>query len=77
MSLFADRLKKLRLESNSKQTEIAEYLGVLPRTIRFYEAGEREPNIENINKLADYFNISTDYLLGRSNDPRRYKNSFR
>lgn len=72
MSSFADNLKELRLKSNARQIDIAEYLGVRPRTIRFYESGEREPNITNIVKLADYFNVSTDYILGRSSDPTRY-----
>ena len=67
MATFADRLKELRQKTNVKQTVIAELLGVLPRTVRFYESGEREPNIENIKKLADFFNVSTDYLMGRTN----------
>ena len=68
MATFADRLKDLRLKSNKKQMDVADCLGVLPRTIRFYESGEREPTIENINKLADFFGVSTDYLLGRSDN---------
>ena len=71
MPTFPERLKELRIKTNSKQTDIAEMLGVQPRAIRFYESGDREPSIEFINKLADYFNVSTDYLLGRSNDPTR------
>jgi len=71
MTLFAERLKNLRIQTNSKQTDIADILGVQPRTIRFYESGDREPNIDSINKLADFFNVSTDYLLGRSDNPER------
>jgi Predicted transcriptional regulators len=67
MSVFSDRLKELRLNTGKQQKDIAEYMGVLPRTIRFYESGEREPNIESINKLADFFGVSADYLLGRTN----------
>ena len=67
MSVFSDRLKELRLSTKAKQTDIAEYLGVLPRTIRSYESGSSEPNFEYLNKLADYFNVSVDYLLGRVN----------
>lgn len=37
-----------------------------------YELATREPSLEVLNKLADYFNVSTDYLLGRSNDPTRH-----
>lgn len=72
MSIFSDRLKELRIQSDKKQTEIAECLGVLPRTLRLYESGEHDPNIERINKLADLFGVSTDYLLGRSDDPTHY-----
>ena len=72
MSTFGDRLKELRQKSNIKQTAIAEMLGVLPRAVRFYESGEREPNIESIKKLADFFNVSTDYLLGHSDNPHQY-----
>ena len=71
MSTFGDRLRELRQKSGVKQTAIAEMLGVLPRTIRFYESGKREPNIESIKKLAEFFGVSTDYLLGHSDNPQR------
>lgn len=71
MASFPDRLKELRISSGTKQIDIAKYLDVLPRTIRFYESGEREPNHETTIKLADYFDVSTDYLLGRSDNPTR------
>ena len=67
MAAFADRLKELRQVSNVKQTVIAEMLGIVPRTVRFYESGKLEPNIENIKRLADFFGVSTDYLMGRTN----------
>lgn len=68
MTLLAERLKNLRLQKNAKQVDIAEYIGVLPRTIRFYESGEREPSLDVLIKLADYFGVTADYLLGRSDD---------
>ena len=71
MSSFSERLKELRLKSGIKQIEIAAMLGVQARTMRFYESGNHEPSIESIIKLADFFDISTDYLLGRSDDPTR------
>lgn len=42
-------------------------------TISRYETGEREPGIEELIKIADFFNISVDYLLGRTDDPRLHK----
>jgi len=69
MATFAERLKDLRRKSRVKQTDIAEHLGLLPRAIRFYESNEREPSQENLIKLANYFNVSLDYLVGRSDNP--------
>ena len=69
MSSFSERLKELRLKSGAKQTDIAKHINVLPRAIRFYESGEREPNHEITIKLADFFKVSVDYLLGRSDSP--------
>ncbi len=67
MSVFSERLKELRLKSGAKQTELAQHLGIKPRTMRFYESGEHEPAIDTINKLADFFGVTTDYLMGRTN----------
>ena len=64
MSSFSTNLKNLRVKRGIKQTDIAEFLGVQPRAIRFYESGEREPNIENIIKLCKFFNVTSDFLLG-------------
>jgi transcriptional regulator with XRE-family HTH domain len=66
---FCDRLKKLRLEKGTPQKDLSVLLGVSVRAYQFYESGDREPNIENINKLADFFEVSADYLLGRTDDP--------
>jgi transcriptional regulator with XRE-family HTH domain len=71
MPSFAVRLKELRAKSGVQQKEIAALLSVQPRTVRFYESGEHEPNIESIKKLAEFFLVSTDYLLGHSDDPQR------
>ena len=71
MATFGGRIKELRIRLNKKQTEIAEYLDLNPRTLRLYESNQHEPSIESIIKLADFFDVSTDYLLGRSNNPKR------
>lgn len=60
---FNERLRELRTQSPLKQKEIADYLGVSAITIRQYEQGTREPNIEKILKLSVIFNVSLDDLM--------------
>ena len=72
MDSFSDNLKALRKLKNCTQKQIATLLGVNERTYRRYESGELEPNHQSTIKLADYFEVSTDYLLGRSEDPTRH-----
>ena len=62
---FNERLRELRIEKGLKQKEVAEYLGMTAKGYAFYELGEREPSIETILKLCDYFDVTADYLLGR------------
>lgn len=64
---FAERLKQLRLARHIGQKEIATHFGITPRAWRFYESGKREPNISVLIAIADYFNVSLDYLVGRTN----------
>ncbi|OGO77631.1 MAG: transcriptional regulator [Clostridiales bacterium GWB2_37_7] len=62
-----DRLKHLRLEKNLTQIELGKIFNTSHATINRYEKGVNEPDSETINKFADFFNVSTDYLLGRTN----------
>lgn len=66
MPAFSEILKKLRQERGVTQGDLAAYLHVTPRTIRFYETGERKPDFEGLLALADYFDISLDQLVGRT-----------
>ena len=66
MSTIADRLKELRKRCSLSQKQISIAVEINERTYRRYEAGDIEPSASNINKLADYFQVSTDYLLGRT-----------
>ncbi|MFW6035305.1 MAG: helix-turn-helix domain-containing protein [Halothermotrichaceae bacterium] len=66
MENFAVRLKKLRKEKELRQTDLAQKLGVAQTTIANYEQNSRFPNQELLIKIANFFNISIDYLLGRS-----------
>jgi DNA-binding helix-turn-helix protein len=61
-----NRLKKLRLEKNESLESIAKILNVTLQTISNYENEKREMTPNTILKLAEYFNVSTDYLLGKS-----------
>ena len=63
---FHEILKKIREEFNSSTDSVAEYIGVSVAAYRYYERGERQPTFEALCKLADYFDVSTDYLLGRT-----------
>ena len=65
---FGERLKSLRHEKNLTQEEIAEILNVGRPTIAGYETKNKEPNYETLKKLADFFNVSIDYLLGRTDE---------
>lgn len=65
MSLFKERFKKLRTEIGKTQAAIAADLGMKPQTISYYANG-REPDYDTLVKIADYFHVSTDYLLGVS-----------
>ena len=59
-------LKELRKAKGVSQEETAKALGITLRTYQNYEYGQREPNIDMILKMSEYFCVSTDYLLGRS-----------
>lgn len=66
---YLSRLKKLREAKGITQSELANELGYKnQQVISFYEMGEREPRIEALIKLANYFDVSIDYLVGRSDE---------
>lgn len=74
-----NRLKKLRLEKNESLESIAKILNVTLQTISNYENEKREMTPNTILKLAEYFNVSTDYLLGKSdirNPEKQIKQEF-
>ncbi len=62
---FPQKLKQLRLAINCTQAQMAELIGVTVRGYRNYELGAREPELSVLIKLADYFNVSLDELVGR------------
>lgn len=69
MNSFPTQIKKLRESRRIYQREIAEALGVTTRAYQFYESGRSEPNIKTLIAIADYYHVSVDYLLGRTDVP--------
>ena len=65
------RLKELRKSRKITQLKLAMELNMAQNTISRYETGEREPSINDLIKIADYFNVSIDYLLERTNKPEK------
>lgn len=65
--MFKENIKKLRKSRGLTQKEIAEELGITQPTYQQWESGKRSPTGETLEKLADFFNVSTDFLLGRNN----------
>ena len=74
--MLGSTLKKLRLEKKLKQIEIAEFLQVSRTTYTQYETGVSEPSLDTLKKLASFFNVSTDYLLGVSDTPTLPTNKY-
>ena len=68
------RLKQLRKSKNISQLKLAMDLSMNQNSISRYENGEREADYETLIKFADYFNVSIDYLLERTEDPTFYRN---
>lgn len=71
MESFKDRLKGLRKEKRFTQREMGERLGITLRAYQSYEYGTRYPEFPGLIKLADFFDVSLDYLVGRSDHRER------
>ena len=68
--LLGERLSQLRKEAQIKAEELAAGVGVKVRMVYLYEKNSAKPSFDVLVKIADYFGVSTDYLIGRSDDPR-------
>lgn len=66
MATFGERLKEERENAEVNQEDMAKMLGVTPRAYQMYEYGEGYPRFLKLITLADYFEVSLDYLVGRS-----------
>jgi len=71
MKVVFKNLKSLREDNDIRQKEIAEYLNVSQNTYSQYETGVIALTAEVLIKLSDYYNVSIDYLLDRTNDPKK------
>lgn len=70
--IFAERLKQLRTDRKVSMQKLAEEIGLKNKgTIGQFETEITVPSADTLISLADYFNVSLDYLIGRSNDPIR------
>ena len=65
MNRFSERLKELRIEKGQDQRTVAKNIGLSQSAIAQWENNKRTPNADAIIVLADYFDVTTDYLLGR------------
>ncbi len=69
---FSERLKSLRLSNKLTQKQLSAKVGLSELAIQNYESERRKPAYDVLIALADYFDVSIDYLVGRSDDPKRY-----
>lgn len=68
---FKDRLVQLRKSTNLLQTDMAKKIGVARATYGSYEQGTRQPDFETLQRIAQFFGVSTDFLLGNSVDSKQ------
>ena len=63
---YFERMKELRCERGETQTQVAEAIGITLRQYQRYEAGTQKPGLDYLIALADHFDVSLDYLTGRT-----------
>ena len=63
---LGNRLRALRLSRNLTQKTVAEYLGLSLMAYAHYELGDRDPSLDTLRRLCDFFDVSADYLIGRT-----------
>ncbi len=69
MSVFSERLLQLRKDRGVSQIAVAKEIGVSSRIYQEYEYGKTEPGMSNLVSIANVFNVSLDYLTGRTDTP--------
>ena len=71
--MFYERLRNIRKLQNKTQKEVADSIGLGERNYQSFEYGTSKPSFDTLISLADYFNISLDYLVERTDDPILHK----
>lgn len=69
MFSLGQRIQNLRKEKGLTQEKLAKIIGISRGSLSMIEINKREPDNDTLKKLADFFNVSVDYLLGRTDDP--------
>lgn len=67
---FIDRIKALRKANSCRQSDVAAAINLTRQSYNHYESGKRQPDISTFALIADFFNVSADYLLGRTTTPK-------
>lgn len=65
-----ERLKELRIQNGVTQKAIADGIGVTPVSVQRFEYGTAKPKLDTVVRIADFFKVSIDYLLGRTDNPQ-------
>lgn len=73
MPKFNERLKELRKEAKLSQQEFANRIGISKSSVNMYERGEREPGMDTLEAIADFFNVDMDYLFGNSDIKNKHR----
>lgn len=68
--LFFERLREARELRGLSQSDLAQRAGLQPSALSHFETGGRKPSFDNLRRLADALEVSTDFLLGRRDDPK-------
>lgn len=76
IGMIFSRIRDLREDSDKKQIELAKYLNVDQSTYSDYERGKINIPIEQLIRIADFYNVSLDYLVGRDDVPNRKQRKF-
>lgn len=76
MSKFHLRLRELRNSRKLSQQELADLLGISKSSINMYERGEREPGLDTLEAMADFFNVDMDYLMGKTSEIKTFDDKF-
>lgn len=69
--MYGERLKQLRKERKVPQKQLGDLIGVGIRGYQHYESEDTEPKIAMLIALADFYGVSIDYLVGRTDDPQK------